>query len=141
MKDKLKKVTKALAKEIAAKFFGRTVKLVEGTDEYLFESGKVKLYVFPYFAIAGNAYANVIINGSVECNLIYDNGEIETENVLINESIELKNDLFTLKGYLEDAIDESKIDVNSNFLDKHIVKDKAKLLTALKILKDAEKNL
>lgn len=155
----MKKVTKKLAKEIATKFFGRNMQLVEDVDEqqqhgfygegYIFESGAVQLNVFPYFDGAGKdfnypnkyPFAQIIIDHWVTHSIKYIDGQFETENSLVNDYDELRNEFFTLKGYLEDAIDESKIDANSDFLDKHIVKDKAKLLTALKILKDAEKLL
>lgn len=155
----MKKVTKKLAKEIATKFFGRNVQLVEGIDEqqqrgfygegYLFESGAVQLNVFPYYEGSGKdfnypnkyPFAQIIIDHSVTHSAKYIDGQFETENGLANDYDELRNEFFTLKGYLEDAINESKIDANSDFLDRYIVKDKSKLLKAFKILKDAEKLL
>ena len=62
----MKKVTKKLAKEIATKFFGKAVKLVEDIDPtkqrvfyndgYLFENGAVQLNVFPCFGGKGKGF-------------------------------------------------------------------------------------
>lgn len=152
----MKKVTKKLAKEIATKFFGRAVKLVEDieptkqrviyNDGYLFENGAVHLNVFPCFGGKGKGFdypneypcGQVLVNSVVMCYLKYVDGELETENYIHNEYEELRNALFTVHGLLVDAIDESKININFDWDDKWIVKDKSKLLKALKALKDAE---
>lgn len=156
MKDTKKKVTKALAKEIAAKFFGRTVKLVEDVnptkrrvfynDGYVFESGAVLLTIFPYYNGAGKdfeypneyPYGQVFVQNCCICGLKYVDGTLETENCLKNEHEELRDTLRNISGLLEDAIDESKIVNNSDFLDRWIVKDKAKLLKILKLSKAIE---
>ncbi len=66
MKNQLKKVSKSLAKEIAVKFFGRAVKIVEDVDPtrrrvfygdgYIFKSGAVMIDIFPYFGGAGKDF-------------------------------------------------------------------------------------
>lgn len=152
----MKKVTKKLAKEIATKFFGRNVKLVEDigptkqrvfySDGYLFECGAVQLNVFPCFGGKGKGfdypneypYGQVFVQNCCICGLKYVDGEFETENCIHNEYEELRNALFTIHGLLGDALDESKININFDWDDRWIVKDKSKLLKALKVLKDAE---
>ena len=152
----MKKVTKKLAKEIATKFFGRPVKLVEDidptkqrvfyNDDYLFENGVVQLNVFPTYGGKGKGFdypneypcGQVIVNRVVTCCLKYADGKIETENCIHNEYEELRNALFTIHGLLGDAIDESKINISFDWDDKWIVKDKSKLLKALKALKETE---
>lgn len=160
MKDTRKKVTKALAKEIAAKFFGRTVKLVEDVDPtrrrvfygdgYVFDDGLVRLVVFPYFGGKSEdfgypnnkyPYGQVFINNDCSRVLQYVDGKFETENCIWNEYEELRNALFTIRGLLEEAIDEKKINTGFALDDKWIVKDKAKLLQILKIVNDMEEYL
>lgn len=156
MKDTKKKVTKALAREIAAKFFGRTVKLVEDVDPtkrrvfysdgYIFKSGAVMLDIFPYYSGAGKdfeypneyPYGQIVVQGCCIGDFKYVDGEFETENILHNEYEELRDTLRDISGLLEDTIDENKIDKNSDFLDKWIVKDKTKLLRILKLSKAIE---
>lgn len=152
----MKKVTKKLAKEIATKFFGKAVKLVEDIDPtkqrvfyndgYLFENGVVQLNVFPCFGGKGKGFeypneypcGQVLVNRVVTCHLRYVDGEFETENCIHNEYEELRNVLFTIHGLIGDAIDEEKIDTTFDWNDRWIVKDKSKLLKALKALKDTE---
>ena len=50
----------------------------------------------------------------------------------------MRNVLFTIHGLIGDAIDEEKIDTTFDWNDRWIVKDKSKLLKALKALKDTE---
>lgn len=156
MKDTKKKVTKALAKEIAAKFFGKTVKLVEDVnptkrrvfynDGYVFVSGAVLLDIFPYYGGEGkdfeypNAYpyGQVFVQNCCICSLKYVDGTFETENSLYSQYEEVRDALCNISGWLEDAIEESKIDINSDFTDRWIVKDKAKLLKILKLSKAIE---
>lgn len=91
----MKKVTKKLAKEIATKFFGKAVKLVEDIDPtkqrvfyndgYLFENGAVQLNVFPCFGGKGKGFeypneypcGQVLVNRVVTCHLRYVDGEFE----------------------------------------------------------------
>lgn len=151
MKNKKKKVTKSLAKEIAAKFFGRTVKSVEDVDPekrrifyndgYIFENGEVMLNVFPYFGGEGKdecPVAQVFINHDCAGRLKYIDGVFEYENALHNEYEELQNILYTLKGLIDDAVDEGHIHLNFDTDDRWIIKDKSKLLKALQVLKKAE---
>ena len=110
-----------------------TKRCVFYNDGYLFENGAVQLNVFPCFGGKGKGFdypneypcGQVLVNRVVTCHLRY-----------VDE--ELRNALFTIHGLLEDAIDESKININFDWEDKWIVKDKSKLLKALKALKDAE---
>lgn len=160
MKDTRKKVTKTLAKEIAAKFFGRSVKLVEDVhpekrrifygEGYVFDDGLVRLVVFPYFGGQSKdfgypnnkyPYGQVFIDNECTRIIQYVDGKFETENCIYNENEELRNALFTIRGLLEEAIDEKKIVFGSDWGDKWIVKDKAKLLNILKIVKDMEEYL
>lgn len=152
----MKKVTKALAKEIAAKFFGRTVKLVEDVnptkhhvfygDGYVFESGAVLLTIFPYYGGDGKdfeypneyPYGQVFVQNCCICSVKYVDGTVETENSLHNEYEELRDTLRAISGLLEDAIDEGKIFLSFNTEDRWIVKDKAKLLKILKLSKAIE---
>lgn len=152
----MKKITKKLAKEIATKFFGRTVKLVEDIDPtkqrvfyndgYLFENGVVQLNLFPNYGGKGKGFdypneypcGQVLVDRVVTCYLKYVDGEFETENCIHNEYEELRNALFTLSGLLDDAIDKEKIDLSFDWNDKWIIKDKSKLLKALEQLKDVE---
>lgn len=151
MKNKKKKVTKALAKQIAAQFFGRKVKLVEDIDPdkrrifyddgYIFENGEVMLSVFPYFGGEGKEecpVAHVFINHSCAGSLSYVDGKFDFELSLHNDCEELSDALYELKGLLEEAIDENKINPNFDWDDRWIVKDKSKLLKALQVLKKAE---
>lgn len=157
MKNQLKKVSKSLAKEIAAKFFGRTVKLVVDVhpdkrrifydDGYVFDDGLVRLVVFPYFGGKNEVfgypnnkypYGQVFIANDCTRVFQYVEGKFETENCIWNEYEELRNALYTIRGLLEDAIDEKKINAMFASDDKWIVKDKAKLLNILKIVKDME---
>lgn len=149
-----KKVTKTLAKEIAAKFFGKAVKPVEDIDPtkrrvfyddgYIFKSGAVMLTIFPYYGGEGKDfnYPNEYPFGHIDVNnecfgfLKYVDGEIETENSLYNEYEELRDALLYIQGLLGDAVDESKINVNFDWDDRWIVKDKAKLLKILKLVKE-----
>lgn len=145
MKDKLKKVTKTLAKEIATKFFGRAVNPVEDIGVgHLFKCGAIKIEVFPYFGGAGKdfrypneyPYGQVFVQGHCICDFKYVDGGIETENSLHNEYEELREALLDIQSLLEVAIDAEKINVKSDFLDRWIVKDKAKLLKIVKLAND-----
>lgn len=166
MKDTKKKVTKALAREIAAKFFGRTAKSVEEVnpgvayefddgaevvsigDMYIFDNGLVRLCVSLYFGGQSEdvgytnkyPYGFVCINHICTCIFQYVDGEFEVENSLVNEYEELWDSLCTIRGLLEKAIDEKKINTEFTSDDKWIIKDKAKLLQVLEMVKDIEEH-
>lgn len=158
MKNQLKKVTKTLAKEIAAKFFGRTVKLVEDVDPtrrrvfygdgYVFDDGLVRLVVFPYFGGQSEGfvypnnkypYGQVCINSDCTSEFLYIDGKFETQNILTEEHDAFKNALNHICEFFEDAIDETKLNTGFASDDKYIVKNKAILSQILTILKVVEK--
>lgn len=71
-----KKVTKKLAMEIAAKFFGRTIQPKDQDNGYVFVEGLIKLEVFPYYQAVSESvlskeypYGQVFINA--ECCYAY----------------------------------------------------------------------
>ncbi len=152
----MKKVTKTLAKEIAAKFFGRTVKLAEDVnptkhrvfynDGYVFVNGAVLLTIFPYYGGTGKdfeypneyPYGQVFVQNCCICGLKYVDGTFETENSLHTQYEECRDALRAISGWLEDAIDEEKIHLSFNSEDRWIVKDKAKLLKIIKLSKEIE---
>ena len=153
MKDTKKKVTKALAKEIAAKFFGKTVKLDEDVDPttrrvfhgdgYIFKSGAVMLDIFPYFGGAGKdfeypneyPYGQIFVQNCCIGDFKYVDGEFETENSLHNEYEELRDALRDISGLLEDAIDETQINYSYAL---NVIKNVKKLLEILAISKRIE---
>ncbi|MGN0813188.1 MAG: hypothetical protein ACI4MQ_06755 [Candidatus Coproplasma sp.] len=78
-----KKVTKKLAMEIAAQFFGRTVQPKDQGNGFVFTEGLIRFEVFPYYVAVSESvlseeypYGQVCINAECCYAYFYINGKI-----------------------------------------------------------------